>query len=74
MGFSSRSTLSGNCRDGGKFMKDGLKVIIVIILFVLAGVFIFVGARVHVFCLPVSVGVLWLAMRNLLRLLGENDR
>jgi len=55
-------------------MKDGLKVIIVIILFVLAGVFIFVGARVHVFCLPVSVGVLWLAMRNLLRLLGENDR
>jgi hypothetical protein len=54
-------------------MKQGLKVIIVIILFILAGFSLFVGTRIHIFGFPVSVAVLALALRMLLRVFEEND-
>lgn len=54
-------------------MKQGLKVIIVIILFILAGFSLFIGTRIHICGLPVSVAALWYAMRNLLRVLEENE-
>jgi hypothetical protein len=54
-------------------MKQRLKVIIVIILFILAGFSLFVGTRIHIFGFPVSVAVLGLALRMLLRTIEDHQ-